>query len=234
MQSLARGVLVRSGYRGANLGLIETQEGVVLVDTPMLPTVAQAWAATVRAHGPVKYIVNTDHLQEHSMGNRFIEGDVVAHEETRDRMRMTEKAREQYRKYVVENDPDEIRREEDFEPRLPNITLFDRLTIYLGERELEFVSLPGHATNNVGLYLPDTHVLFAGDAVVNGYRPYLGLSNIRDWLMTLRAIQVMGVEWVVPGHGEPTPPEGLNGLISYLELMRDRVQTLIDEGRARD
>lgn len=235
MQSLVRGIYVSPSYRGINLGLVQTDEGVVLVDTPMLPTLARQWAAEAKRYGPIKYIVNTDHLQEHTMGNRFLEeGDIVAHEETRDRMRMTEKAREQYRKFVSEHDPEGTDLVEDFEPRLPNVTLFDRLTIFLGERELEFLHLPGHATNNIGLYLPDARVLFAGDTVVNGYRPYLGLSNIRDWLMTLRAIQVMEVDWVVPGHGEASTPEALDDLINYLELMRDRVQSLIEEGRTRD
>lgn len=234
MQSLARGVFVTPSYRGVNLGLVETEKGVVLVDTPMLPTLARKWAGEARSHGPIKYIVNTDHLQEHTMGNRFIEGDIVAHEETRDRMRMTEKAKEQYRKFVAEHDPEAVPLVEDFEPRLPNITLFDRLTVFSGDRELEFVHLPGHATNNIGLYLPDARILFAGDTVVNGYRPYLGLSNIRDWLMTLRAIQVMEVDWIVPGHGEPLTPDGLDELIDYLELMTGRVQQLIEEGRARD
>jgi cyclase len=234
MEALVSGVYVKAGYRGVNLGLVTTDQGLVLVDVPMLPTMAREWGAVVKAYGEVRYIVNTDHLPEHTMGNRFLPGDVIAHEETRDRMRMTEKAKEQYRKFVSEHDAQGLGEVTNFEPRFPNITIFDRLTIYLGGRELEFVHLPGHATNNIGLYLSDARVLFAGDTVVHGYRPYLGLSNIQDWLMTLRSIQVMEVDWIIPGHGEPMTPDMLDDMIAYLETMRNRVQILIDDGRTRD
>lgn len=236
MQSLAPGVYYKPSYRGVNLGLIETQEGVVLVDTPMLPSVAVDWAEQAREVGPIRYVVNTDHLQEHVMGNPYITGDVIAHDDTRTRMRMTDKAKEQYRKYVLDHDEDERAAElvEDYDLRFPNITIFDRLTIHLGERLLELIHLPGHTSNSIGLFLPQAKVLFAGDVVVNNYRAYLGLSTIPDWQMTLRAIEVMRINWIVPGHGAPIKPSALGPLSEYLERMRERVAELIEEGRTRD
>lgn len=236
MQSLAPGVYYQPSYRGVNLGLIETQEGVVLVDTPMLPSVAMDWAEQARKVGPIRYVVNTDHLQEHVMGNPYIPGDVIAHEDTRTRMRMTDKAKEQYRKYVLDHDDDDRAADlvADYDLRFPNITIFDRLTIHLGERLFELIHLPGHTSNSIGLYLPQARVLFAGDVVVNKYRAYLGLSTIPDWQMTLKAIEVMRIDWIVPGHGKPLSPRSLGPLAEYLERMRGRVEELIEEGRTRD
>ncbi len=211
-----------------------TDAGVVLVDTPMLPSAARAWAEQVAPLGPICYIVNTDHLQEHVMGNFYLPGDVIAHDETRGRMRMTDKAKEQYRKFVLDHDPVSAELIESYELRYPNISLFDRLTIYLGGRELEFHFLPGHTPNSIGVYLPDARVLFTGDVVVNNYRPYLGLSNIAEWLVTLKRIEDMDVSMIVPGHGEPTSPDELGPLARHLEAMRERVHELIDSGRARD
>ncbi|MGH2545133.1 MAG: MBL fold metallo-hydrolase [Ardenticatenaceae bacterium] len=235
MHELANDVYYEPSFRGVNLGLVVTDGGVLLVDTPMLPGVASRWQAEVEKSGPIRYIVNTDHLQEHVMGNAYLPGDIIAHDETRGRMRMTDKAKEQYRKFVIENES-EITEAwlENHDLRYPNVTLFDRLTVYLGGRELEFIHLPGHTPNSIGLFLPDARVLFTGDVVVNQYRPYLGLSNIGEWLLTLKAIEVMDIEMIVPGHGEPIRPDQLAPLAEYLETMRDRVQDLIDSGRARD
>jgi cyclase len=234
MQELASWIFYEASFRGVNLGLIETSEGVVLFDTPMLPSVARAWRAVAEAKGRLCYVVNSDHLQEHVMGNFYMPGDIVAHEETRGRMRMTDKAKEQFRKFVLDNDPDASALVDEYELRFPNITLLDRLTIFLGDRVLEFMHLPGHTPNSVGLYLPDARILFTGDVVVNGYRPYMGLSHIAEWLLTLQEIEAMELEWVVPGHGEPLRPTDLGALAGYLTSMRDRVQELIDGGRARD
>lgn len=237
LQELAKGVYYNPSFRGINLGLVATGEGVLLADTPMLPSVAVAWRKQVEKFGPVRYIINSDHLQEHVMGNSFFPGDIIAHDETRIRMRLTDKAKEQYRKFVLDHEADPAAVEpliEDYDLRFPNVTLFDRLTIYLGNREIELIHLPGHASNSVGLFLPDVRILFAGDTVVNRYRPYMGLSNISEWLMTLRAIEIMELEWVVPGHGEPLRNTDLGPLATYLETMRDRVDELIESGRARD
>ncbi|MDQ4075409.1 MAG: MBL fold metallo-hydrolase [Chloroflexota bacterium] len=235
MQELAPGVFYEPSFRGVNLGLVVTEEGVVLVDTPMLPMVAKDWQQRVEEFGPISYIVNTDHLQEHTAGNYYLPGDIIAHDETRGRMRMTDKAKETYKKFVVETDREgAVEYVEDYELRYPNITLFDRLTIFLGARELEFIHLPGHTPNSIGLYLPGARVLFTGDVVVNNYRPYLGLANIDEWLMTLKAIEVMEVDTIVPSHGDPMSPDELDLLADYLVTMRDRVQDLIDSGRARD
>lgn len=235
MRQIAKNVFYESSFRGANVGLIVTKDGVVSVDTPMLPMLAVDWRRRSETFGPMRYVVNTDHLQEHMMGNYFLPGDVIAHDETRGRMRMTDKAREQYFKFVLNNDvPGVENLIAHFELRYPNITLFDRLTVHLGGRALEFIHLPGHASNNIGVYLADARILFAGDTVVNNYRAYLGLSSIPDWLMTLKALEVMDVDWIIPGHGDPVRPNQLGPLTKYLERMRGRVQHLIDSGRARD
>lgn len=235
MYKIARDVYYESSYRGVNLGLIVTKNGVVTVDTPMLPMMAVDWRRRAETFGPMRYVVNTDHLQEHMMGNFYLPGDVIAHDETRGRMRMTDKAKDQYRKFVLQNDADGVQHIiSNYDLRFPNITLFDRLTVHLGGRALEFIHLPGHTSNSIGVYLADSRVLFTGDVVVNKYRAYLGLCSIADWLMTLKAIEVMDIDWVIPGHGDPVRPNELGPLAKYLERMRARVQNLINNGRARD
>lgn len=235
MHELADGIFYEPSFRGVNLGVIASKTGVALFDTPMLPTAAKEWRTRIeKTSGPIRYVINSDHLQEHVMGNPFMPGDIVAHEDTRGRMRMTDKAREQYRKFVRDNDPKSEPTMGSYELRFPNITLMDRLTIYLGECRMEFLHLPGPTPNSIGLHLPEQRLLFAGDVAFNNYRPYLGLSNIGEWQDTLRRMGEMDVEWIIPGHGEPMPPSHLEALDVHLALTRDRVQELIEGGRARD
>lgn len=235
MQRIADGVYYQETHRMVNVGAVETVEGFVVVDTPMLPTLALRWKEQLTRRRNIKYILFTDHLEDHIMGSLFLPGDVIAHDGTSDNIRMTPKAKESF--YNLVKGFDEAGAEmlgTEFDLRYPNLMLFDRLTMYLGQRELEFLHLPGHTPHNVGLYVPDANVLFAGDTVVNDYRPYFGASNVPDWITTLRAIQVMDVDTIVPGRGGLMGPEELKELISYLQTMQGRIQDLIDEGVSRD
>ncbi len=235
MQRVGRGIWVRNGHRMVNLGMVTSQDGVVLVDTPMLPSETLAWKAEADQRGPVQYVLNTDHLNDHVVGNFFLPGVIIAHAGTRTRMSLTEKALEQLRKQIVKTDPESEQLMEKYTPRYPNLTLFEQLTLYHGGRVLEFVHLPGHTENNVGLYLPEDGVLFAGDTVVNGWRPYMGQCQVDSWLETLARIEAMDIQMLVPGRGKPgRPSRMIRSLATYLTEIRGRVLSLIAEGRARD
>jgi len=235
MQRVGKGLWVHSGYRMANWGMVVTNNGVVLIDPPMLPTEIQFWQTEAEQRGRIRYVLNTDHLNDHVVGNFFLPGDVIAHADTYGRMALTEKALEQLRNQVVKADPDAERLMVDYVPRYPNLTLYEHLTLYLGGRVLEFIHLPGHTPNNVGLYLPEEGVLFAGDTVVNDWRPYLGQCQIDNWLQTLNRIEAMDLQVLVPGRGKPGRPRRMiRSLAGHLTEMKEQVLTLMNEGRTRD
>ncbi|MCB0075967.1 MAG: MBL fold metallo-hydrolase [Anaerolineales bacterium] len=235
MKQVAKNVYYQPTFRGVNLGVVATDEGVVLVDAPMLPMVARAWQEEVEDLGKIEFILNTDHLQEHTMGNYYLPGDIIAHHETRGRMRMTDRAKESYIKFVIENDESGAAEAvANYELRYPNIELFDHLTIHMGGCELSFLALPGHTMNNVGLYLPESKLLFCGDTVMNNYRPYLGLATFDTWLETLQMIDEMEIELLVPGHGEPVGKAAIQRMSLYIAEMYESVADLIAEGRTRD
>lgn len=67
-------------YRGANFGFVTTSEGIVMIDTPMMPTDAIRWREDIAKRGEVRYIINTHHHIDHTTGNSFFPGIVVSHE----------------------------------------------------------------------------------------------------------------------------------------------------------
>nr|WP_290666978.1 MBL fold metallo-hydrolase [Ardenticatena sp.] len=235
MYKVADRVYYHPSFKNINLGLVETDDGVVLVDTPMLPSQAIAWREEAQTYGPIQFVLLTDHLVEHIMGALFMPGSLITHHSTMDKIRMTPKAKEHLRKRIIKYDPPAADLlPENFNLPKPHLMLYDRFTIYLGGRELEFIHLPGHSPNNAGLYVSDVRVLFTGNVVTNGHRPYLGLCDISTWITTLQAIRVMEVDIIVPGQGAPMTPDEVEPLIQYLEVTRERIQSLVDEGRTRD
>jgi len=67
--------------RGCNPCLGTTSDGVVVIDTPQLPTRAVAMRAEAEAHGPLRYLINTEHHVDHIFGNYWFKGvPVVNHQ----------------------------------------------------------------------------------------------------------------------------------------------------------
>ena len=68
--------------RGCNPSYVVTSDGVVVIDTPQLPTRAVAMRAEAESHGPIRYLVNTEHHVDHIFGNYWFRGagEVIHHQ----------------------------------------------------------------------------------------------------------------------------------------------------------
>ena len=79
------------------------------------------------------------------------------------------------------------------------------------ETELEAVPLPGHYLQMIGVLTPD-RVLFAADALfgeeVLAKHPVFFLYDVAGHLETLKRLEGLAAEWVVPGHGRPVRDAG--------------------------
>ena len=73
MEEVAQGVFAETNIFGCNPGFIVTRDGVVMVDTPQKPTEWGGWKEALAAHGPVKWLINTEPHWDHTMGNSFFE-----------------------------------------------------------------------------------------------------------------------------------------------------------------
>jgi cyclase len=61
MQSVTSNVFTDTTLRGCNPSFVVTRDGVVVIDTPQLPTRAVAMRKEAESHGPIRYLINTEH-----------------------------------------------------------------------------------------------------------------------------------------------------------------------------
>jgi glyoxylase-like metal-dependent hydrolase (beta-lactamase superfamily II) len=71
--------------------------------------------------------------------------------------------------------------------------------------ELQVLETPGHSPGSVSLYWPDKKALFPGDVI---FREGLGRTDLpggNGQLLkaSIKSLEALDVEWVLPGHGEP-------------------------------
>jgi cyclase len=220
---LSARIHVETGHRGSNQGIVGAAGGdLVLIDAPQLPADAVAWARTVAALGTARYLVNTDHHPDHTIGNRWLPGTVVAHRGTRERLASHAPAPAYLRRLIGALDPPSLPLLDGYRVRLPELTFADRLDLWVGDRLVELHHAPGHTASTILAWVPQEGVLFTGDAVCESGLPGFSDARLPDVLAAIDRAATFPFEHLVPGHGAVGGPE-------VLHAFRDRVSALVAE-----
>lgn len=237
LRELARGVYLETGFVGGNVGAIISERGAVVVDTPMLPPEARAWRSTVASlDGDTIYgVVNTDYHPEHFIGNAaFMPTRVWGHDAgARQIAKYKTSTLDQVAASVRKEHPALAEEIAQLEIYPPELSVGKRVTLHLGDREVQLLHLPGHTPASLGVYLPEERILFAGDNIVNNEHPTMVQANTLAWIDTLHRIEAMDVDVLIPGVGEPCGKEVIAPLIGYITEMRQRVAELFAAGATR-
>ncbi len=220
--------------RGCNSSFVITSEGIVVVDTPYLPTDAVRWRDEIKRRGEVRFVLNTEHHRDHVTGNYFFSATVVSSQGVRAAFGTSLGTPEDVRQRVKEMDPQGFSLVQDYQPRPPAITFSERLTLYTGKHTFELMHLPGHTSGQVGVYVPRERVFFTGDNFANGWQPSLAYACPIEWLESLRKIEALDAEVVVPGHGMVGDKKALRKFRAFLEEYISAVKKAVDRGMSQE
>ncbi len=219
MQQVTKNVFAETKIRGCNPGYVVTSDGVVVIDTPQLPTHAVKMREEAEKHGPIRYLINTEYHIDHIFGNYYFKSaeHVIAHQVTADNF-MTVSPEINPFEYAKEamptDDPDGISIFPDektyFEdPNRPDTIITGDTTLKVGETTFELLSTPGHTPGELAVYVPEERVVFASDTVFNGCQTWLYVSDIRQWIESLERLMGLDADIVIPGHGDVCGKEQL-------------------------
>jgi cyclase len=234
LQEIADKVFIELDYEGANVGCILTDEGAIVIDTPMIPDEAKHWAKTVsELTDKVLYVFNTDHHRAHIMGNQFFDAPILAHEAAWKEMANYKDTFIERTKNLFKKRP-EIQKQFDIIRIIkPELCFSGKLVMEKGGRELNFVHLGGHTPATSGLYLPQERILFTGDLVVVNEHPALGQCISEEWLSKLRWLRRQKYDLLVPGHGPLCNVEASEPVSEYIRAMRSKVRSQYKSGRTK-
>ena len=118
---------------------------------------------------------------------------------------------------------------------LPTVTFNDRLVIHRGGRDIHLLFLGrAHTAGDVVAYIPSERVIATGD-LMHGLLPYMGDGFPDDWPATLRALEALDFDRVIPGHG--SIQEGKSVLAQfrgYIEELTEKVVRGVERGQSSD
>lgn len=115
---------------------------------------------------------------------------------------------------------------------LPTITFDRRLVIHRGGREIHLLFLGrAHTAGDVVAYVPSERIIATGD-LMHGLLPYMGDGFPDEWPATLRALEAIDFDRVIPGHG--SIQEGKSVLAQfrgYIEEVSEKVARGVERGQ---
>ena len=237
MEQVTPAVFTDTTLRGCNPSFVVTSAGVVVIDTPQLPTRAVAMRQEAEAHGRIRYLINTEHHVDHIFGNYYFRGDwpVVEHQALYDRFMVATPDLDPYeyaREAIPTDDPDgaAIFPDRDAYYASPNkgtIVFTGDLTLSVGDHTFRLLHTPGHTPGQLAVHVPEKRVVFTGDTIFNGCQTWLMTSDVDQWIAALERIAALDVDHVIPGHGPVTTPAVLAvqraNLLDWVSAVADAV-----------
>ncbi len=227
MQQVTGNVYAGTNFRGCNSSFVVTAGGVVIIDTPMVPAEAKKWREEAEKFGEIKYVINNEPHNDHVAGNCWLDGTLVAHEDTREAIKQnSQKDLEGDMKWMS---PDALPLGKDFHYRLPDITFSGEMTLYLGEHTLRILHMPGHTPSQTAVFVPEERVVFTSDNVVMGM-PIFFQAVPYEWLESLEKLQKLDVDKIVPGHGQVCDKSQLKVMYDNVKYCIDSVKDAMEKG----
>ena len=212
-----------------NSGIIVTSEGLVVLDALNSEATAraqrEAMASTIRQ--PVRALVSSTFHDNYSKGN-------VAYAD------VLKIGHENYRTDLLEL----MRRgnvsAEEQRARLPNQTFRDRMTLYLGGKEIQILHVGrAHTRGDSIVFVPQDRIVYLSELYFANQFLFINDGYGIDWLRALDTVEALDADIFVPGHGPipPDPRETRQGLRRFRQMLvdvRDAVQREIARGATED
>jgi glyoxylase-like metal-dependent hydrolase (beta-lactamase superfamily II) len=206
-----------------NSYLIETTEGVVLVDANLLLSDVRALAARIAAlHKPLLGVFVTHAHPDHFNGLPVLAGDevpVYAAADVADTIaRIADAKRAQWQPIYGDEWPDQH--------RVPDRRLSTGEMVELGGLRFTLHAV-GAAESHADSYLTLDDRVFIGDLAFHGTHPYTADGHTGSWLAALDTLTgVLDGATLYPGHGAPGDVGMLADQRRYLMMYRETVRRL--------
>jgi glyoxylase-like metal-dependent hydrolase (beta-lactamase superfamily II) len=212
-----------------NSGIIVTSEGAVVLDALNSEGVGKAEREAIgnTIRQPVRFLVSSTFHNNYSKGNMAY-ADVwkIGHEN--------------YRTDLLALMRREKATADEQKARLPDQTFRDRMTLYLGGKEIQVLYLGrGHTRGDSLIYVPQDRIAYLSELFFAEQFLYIDDGYGLDWLKTLDAIDTLGATIFVPAHGPiPADPretrQELGRFRQMLVDIRDAVQREVARGATED
>jgi cyclase len=215
--------------RSFNSGVVSTGEGVLVfdaLDSEMAARAEREAIATVIKQ-PIRYLVSSPFHDPFSKGNlAYADVFKIGHEK--------------YRAGLLDQMQRGRAPDDEQRARLPNATFRDRMSLYLGGKEIQILYFgSAHTTGDCILFVPQDRIAYLSEVFFSGEFPNMAGGYGISWIRVLDQVKALGADIFVPGHGTiPDDPKQTRAALDRLHQLlvdaRDGIQSEIARGATED
>jgi glyoxylase-like metal-dependent hydrolase (beta-lactamase superfamily II) len=229
MRKIAPDIYIEDEYPGVQLGMVVSDEEVLLVDCPIQVETAREWVWASAKYGKPSYLLIMDHHPERVIGARGLKIPLIGHDETR---RILANLPDTFKgsAHPIGAETDSMKRITGMSRSIPDLSFTDCLKFDLGKIEVEVWHQPGPTSGAVWLVLNKAQTIFIGDAVTVAEPPYIGASDLQAWLLTLdelRSEKFRDFRFVSSRDGL-IEREHINSMARFIRKVQSRINWLAD------
>jgi len=212
-----------------NSGIVATNDGVLVFDALDTDAIARAERQAIAnvIKQPVRFLVSSP-FHDPFNGGSAVYADVL------------KIAHENYRAGLIDqmqrgNVPADVQR-----ARMPNATYRDRMTFYLGGKEIQVLHFgSAHTKGDSVLFVPQDRIAYLSEVFFNEEFPNMAGGYGVSWVKALDALKALDADIFIPGHGPiPDDPKqtraALDRARQILVDARDGIQSQIAGGATED
>lgn len=193
---------------------ITTPKGVIVTD-PISSDAATWLKAKIKTltDQPVRYVIYSHHHNDHITGGSVFADTALFVSQTAARPKILQAA-----------DP---------QTPVPDLTFTDRMSIDLGGKHVDLIYTGrNHSDNSLVVLLPQDRLLFAVDFIPVETVAYRALPDgyPDEWIGSLRQVEGLEFDTLVPGHGKIGTREHVRMFRGYLQDLRAAVQEQVQKG----
>lgn len=219
--------------RGGNIGVIHSEEGIMIIDDQYAPLSHKIEAALMKlSESNLKFIVNTHYHGDHTGGNENLSINgaiIVAHENVKSRLSTPF--------YSTMWDREVEAKAKSFWPK---VTFKENMTFDFSGEEIEVIYTPAaHTDGDAIVHFKTSNVIHTGDAFVRYGYPFIDVSaggsidgfiDAQDKLLSLADEETK----IIPGHGELSAMKDVKEMRTMLIETRKLVADLKASGKTLD
>ena len=239
IEEVAEGVGAVSSF--ANVAVIDSGEGLVLVDTggPMAGATVRDQIRSWRTD-PISTAVYTHGHIDHVMGTAVFDAEADDAHRPRPRVLAHEAIEPRFERYCLTAGYNaSINRRQFSAPNLqwptdyrhPDDTYVDRFSSRVGDVTVQLHHARGETDDHTWVFVPERRTLCTGDlfiwCVPNAGNPQKVQRYAREWAVALREMASLDPEVLLPGHGLPIV--GSDAVRAVLVDTADLLDSLVDQ-----
>jgi alkyl sulfatase BDS1-like metallo-beta-lactamase superfamily hydrolase len=260
VMEISDNVYIATGFGLSNVVMINTYDGLVIIDTGDSEESARQILKEFReiTETPIKYIILTHSHPDHINGlSVFLEPgiEIIATTQFNDYHHYQNKLLSEYTRLSRLDQAGMAEQEYGFplpiepykgigtSPALvdPTITFEDKYTFEIGDRQFELFHTQGETPDHLAVWMPEERILFPGDLYYHSFpnlsSPMLETRSVQDWIESLARLIELNPETLVPQHtmpvfGNDKIRTNLTNYRNAIKFVHDETVRYINEGRS--